>query len=371
MPDSSGMPVPSALADLLAALSPGPQSGGSGSALNALSPLTGLFAQPQRNTLAGLASSPASARRRSEWNDRFTHWERPASVREEGTLERAQTLVSDAIAGNTWLNAQRVSLAGQGSYFNNTNVWTEADIDLRVVHPNLKVEYHKNVLVDCARAAIGLIDAPLTYEQVFDGMRASLVADFNRSFGASNVRVGNKAIRIKGVTGSRAEVDVVPAVRYQWVSWMEGYSQYVTIEGVAILGRDGRWTINFPDQHSANGKAKRERTACRFKRIVRIFKRLSIETAGLGLLPAKVPSFMIESLVYAVEDAFFLVETDDRYGRVKRIARRMQELLANSSQAAKLTEVNGLNRLFGRGQAWTYADARQFADGVLAHLGNA
>jgi hypothetical protein len=54
-------------------------------------------------TLLGAAANPATSidvpnilallgeryRRRAEWNDRFAHWEKPASTTEEGTIERA------------------------------------------------------------------------------------------------------------------------------------------------------------------------------------------------------------------------------------------------------------------------------------------
>lgn len=348
------------LAEIMAALSSKPQPASPLRPSNALSGLTG-----------GIAGAVLSARRRSEWNARFVHWEKPASVTEEGTMERAQSLVSSAIASNSWLNTQVVVLTGQGSYFNNTNVRTEADIDLRVVHPSLKIEYAGDVIVDYARSALSYVDAPLTYEQIFNGLRASLVTDFNRVFGKSNVRVGNKAIRIKGITGTRAEVDVVPAVRYHWVCWLPEQARFATVEGIAILGCDDRWIINFPEQHAANGVLKRRQTAHRFKKMVRIFKRLAIELSCRGLLAVRPASFLIESLVHAVEDGHFLVDADDRYSRARRIALRMQELLSNPTLAASLTEVNGLKLLFAPQQAWNYFEAKGFVDAVVAHLGDA
>lgn len=66
-----------------------------------------------------LAEGP---RTRSSWNDRFAHWERPASETEEAQIGRAATMVRTALIGNAWLQGEGVTVGAQGSYFNNTNV---------------------------------------------------------------------------------------------------------------------------------------------------------------------------------------------------------------------------------------------------------
>jgi len=291
-------------------------------------------------------------------------------VTESGTIERAQSNVTDAISGNGWLRQERICILPQGSYYNNTNVRNEADIDLRALHPLVKIEYAANVLQDCAWTALGYSHYGVTLDQVFNRMRAELTADLTRQFGQQNVIAGQKALRIKGITGSRAEVDVVPAVRFHYVLWRADVSQYVMVEGIAILASDGRWTMNFPEQHHANGIDKRARTAHRFKRVVRILKRLRSDLKDRGLLTVTVPSFLVECLVYLVEDQYFLVEGDDQYGRVRRIAHRLQALLANSQAVAQMTEINGVKLLFHPAQGWTYQDALTFANTVVAQLGN-
>lgn len=328
----------------------------------------GLYPSKTHTLLGGLLN--ASYRSRADWNDRFTHWERPASVTEEGTIERAQAHVVEAIADNRWLLDQRVEILPQGSYHNNTNVRKEADIDLRAVHPHLKVDYETDVICEYADRQLGYIDG-LSFSEIFVGMRAELFANLSRAFGSGNVTSGTKAFRIKGITGSRAEVDVVPVIRYSYVMWLPNHNRYRALEGIAILSTEGKWTINFPEQHSANGIAKRTNTAHRFKRVVRIMKRLRSDMEDAGVLTVKVPSFLIECLVYCVEDAYFLVESDDRYDRVRRVARRIQELLSNRAAADRLCEINDIKLLFRPNQAWTYEDALTFANEVVTHLGDA
>jgi hypothetical protein len=350
-------------------------------ARNALAPSGGLLglrpapapAPNIRDILLGSLSANAGGpcRSRTSWNERFTHWERPESVTENGTIERAEANVSAAIAANGWLTAQGAKVEGQGSYFNRTNVRREADIDLRIVHPFIHVEYEPNVIVPSARDSLSYSDGALSVEQVFTGLRINLVKDLSARFGKANIEVGKKAIRIKGITGSRAEVDVVPSMRYHYVYWSPAAARYFVREGIAILSTDGRWTINYPNQHAGNGRAKRARTGHQFKRSVRIFKRMQADMLATGWLNAQVPSFLIECLVYAVEDAYFRVASDDRYSRVRRIAWRMREMLADQQVANSLTEINEFKWLFHDAQAWTHADALAFANAAVGYLGDA
>lgn len=278
-----------------------------------------------------LLSVLARDRPRSSWNERFAHWERPASNSEEQQIERAAAMVRTALSGSSWLTTEGVTIAPQGSYLNNTNVRLEADMDLRAVHPLIKIEYAAGVVVDCAQAVHGIPQSGRYFEHVIEDMRREISASLIEKFGAHQIDVsGNKAIRLQKLPGSRADLDVVPAFRHYWMWWDTQNSRYMYNEGISILSRNGTWTNNFPQQHYANGIAKRTRTAHRFKRNTRILKHLRDELVQDRVLRGnQVPSFLIESLTYAVEDAYFLQEQDDRYDRARRILYRIGELLSN------------------------------------------
>ncbi|MEK1930254.1 MAG: hypothetical protein AAAC47_10805 [Pararhizobium sp.] len=202
-------------------------------------------------------------------------------------------------------------------------------------------------------------------------MRQEIAADLILAYGRRNVdSTGNKAVRVDGLAGSRSEVDVVPAFTLHLIrpgSLLGGPS---TVEGVAILSRDGHWTFNYPDQHEANGRLKHLLTGRRFKKVVRTIKRIRSEMLKQGVLKEKVPSFLIECLVYLVEDAYFTVLDDDRYDRVRRVLARIKAILAHPT-APYLSEINGIKQLFAPGQAWTLETARSFVDRALIHLGDA
>jgi hypothetical protein len=309
-------------------------------------------------------------RTRSSWNDRLVHWERPASDSEEAQINRAASMVRTALAGNTWLKAEGVTIAPQGSYFNNTNVRLESDMDLRAVHPSLRLEYGSTVDISAARSVLGIYDTGRTFQEIAHELRREAANDLGRAFGAQQIDAsGSKAIRVKQLAGSRAPVDVVPSFRYYWVTWNAAALKYDVAEGISILSKSSSWTNNFPDQHYANGVSKRARTAHRFKRHVRIFKRLRDELVReVKLTIGRVPSFLIECLTHAVEDRYFLVDSDDRYGRATRILGRIWELLNNPAWTSAATEINGIKFLFHSAQPWTVDDAKAFVAIGLTQL---
>lgn len=316
-----------------------------------------------RNLLGDLL---AAGRTRTSWNDRLTHWERPASDSEEAKIQRAAAAARAIVGGNATLIAESVQIAPQGSYFNNTNVRLEADMDLRVQLPGLLVKYASDVNADEAYRAGGYTGTGRGLADIANLVRQALATDCRARFGDNRVTIGNKAVTVDGLTGSSADVDLVPTFRLHWIRH-DGRGGYEALEGVAIVGTDGSHTINFPEQHHANGMAKRARTQHRFKKLVRMLKRLNYELEEQRLIPRRLPSFLVECLVYTVGDVHFLVD-EDRYDRLRRICTCIQASLSDEQVAANLFEVNDLKRLFHPTQAWTLDQARVFINAARARL---
>ena len=309
--------------------------------------------------------------RRSNWNSRFEHWQRPASDTEEQKIERAARMVRDALAKNAWLTSEGVTVQPQGSYFNNTNVRLDSDMDLRVVHPGIKVDYNPNVLVEAANKALSYTfnGPPLASQNA--RMRAEMAAALRDALGDRNVDdTGSRAIHVKALPGSRAEADVVPTFVLNHVVWVDASRIYHTIHGVGILSKDGTtWTLNFPHQHNTNGAAKRGRTKHRFKRCVRMLKRLRNEMADAGVQAAKpIPSYLIECLAYRVDDFFYTDDNDDHHNRIYWIIRSLQELTVDSAWLAGAAEINDVKGLFGSWQGWTAPQVVAFLSAARAYL---
>lgn len=76
-------------------------------------------------------------------------------------------------------------------------------------------------------------------------------------------------------------------------------------------------------------------------------------------------------MVHAVEDAYFTVDEDDRYDRVKRVLQRIAYLINGGPHTFQLLEINNLKLLFGAHQGWRLQDVQEFVASALAHLGDA
>jgi hypothetical protein len=236
-------------------------------------------------------------------------------------------------------------------------------MDLRAAHNDIYIQYAPGVIVERAYAALGYRDTGRTFGQIAGQMRTEIARELIGKFGAASVDAsGSKAIRLKRAPGTRADVDVVPTFVLHYVMWNPLTQIYQTINGVAIFPKAGAVTLNFPDQHNANGIAKRGRTKLRFKKNVRMLKRLRDELIETGAFKkGEVPSFLVECLVYRIEDDYFLVEADDRYDRLLRIIRRMHEQLNDPAWLSTANEVNEVKLLFGVHQPWTLEGAKRFS----------
>ncbi|MEG3155847.1 hypothetical protein [Sphingomonas sp. RB1R13] len=319
------------------------------------------------DTRSYLLEAMAKARTRSSWNDRLTHWERPPSNNEEAQIERTANAAMALVSASAMLTAERVMVRPQGSYFNNTNVRLEADMDLRLQLPDIFIDYAGDVDQAAADNSEGYRDTGRTFSEIATLVRNELASACRAKFGANRVSIGGKAVSVEGLSGSHADVDLVPAFRLHWIV-NNGYGGYHITEGVAIVGANGAITQNFPEQHHVNGKTKRPNTAHRFKKVVRMAKRLNCELADDRAIPHRMPSFLIECLIYAVEDAFFLQLEDDRYDRLLRVLYRLSALLWDAEWHKTATEVNDIKYLFHTCQFWTLHEARAFVAAAITQL---
>lgn len=314
-----------------------------------------------------LLEAMAKARTRSSWNDRLTHWERSPSDNEEAQIQRAAIAATALVIASPILTAERVTIQPQGSYFNNTNVRLEADMDLRLQLPDIFIDYAGDVDQTAAYNAEGYWATGRTFSEIATIVRNELASACRAKFGADRVSVGGKAVSVDGLSGSHADVDLVPAFRLHWIV-NNGYGGYHVTEGVAIIGANGAVTQNFPEQHHANGKSKRTNTAHRFKKVVRMAKRLNCELADDSATPRRLPSFLVECLIYAVEDRYFLQSDDDRYDRLLRVFYSVSALLWDAEWHKTATEVNEIKYLFHPSQSWTLNEARGFVAAGIARL---
>jgi hypothetical protein len=341
----------------------------------------GLMPPYQGTTLlGGLAGIINKPRNRSEWEDRFTHWQRPASETEAQKIETARSRVVQALRRSTFLPTRSWEIIPQGSYHNRTNVRQDSDVDLCVCLTDV---FFWDQPPGAPRAQIetgmGFTDLNFTFVD-YKNHIAKCIGD---EFGAASTETGNKAIQLHKDDDTRISVDVVPAYLYRQ------YGTATTIlggwpvkhAGIGLVTNDGERKINFPIQHYENGCTKNDRTKRRYKRVVRILKRLRNHIDNNGTTPQDIkrasggtPSFLIESLVYNCPDNLF--GATSIYDDVVAVLKFLDDSFKTSSVATILLglnahgfkEVNGIKDLFGTGQAWSFQDAHAFVLGVRLYM---
>jgi hypothetical protein len=346
-----------------------------------------------RNLLVGLGSIPmpppqnllAEAlyrrpRTRSEWEARLAYWQRPASETEEAKIEAAARRIRTAFAASPFLAQRSWSIIKQGSYHNNTNVRLDSDIDLAVclddsVHfegPN----YDQPTLNE-----LNMTPLPFTFEQY----KSHIAWCLHEEFGHAAINIGNKAIHLnKQDQGGRVKADIVPAFTFRKYAARQGLLglRAEPHTGIAIQIPNGAWITNFPSQHYENGCAKTAITGRRYKRVVRILKRLRNHISDNPSAPewmrsrAKAtPSFLIECLVYNCPNALFGASAI--YNDVLAVLHDLRLGLPDPAAGATLlsmprwalwTEVNEIKPLFSSNQAWTVAEATEFVDSAITYL---
>ncbi len=309
-----------------------------------------------------LTQSPlVTALNKVGWNHKFAEWHRPPSDAEEDRVERTARMIREVMRADANIAKHKVEVIPQGSYHNNTNVRLNSDMDLCVRYDQ---QLMWDAPADLFLTAADLNVTPLvpgTLEATARWLKHAIYEGLKLKFGARNVEWGNKALKVRGLEGSRVDADVVTSVGY-WSVRHGLFGRHYVEKGTAIYTDKGSWIYNFPEQHHERGKAKNQRTSRRYKRAVRILKRLSDEL-GLQNPP---PSFLVESLVYNCPDGVFT--GDDWYDTISLVVYWVYNATEKPDSAAKLVEANGIKPLFQVGQPWTVQEANAFAVAALLKI---
>lgn len=294
-----------------------------------------------------------------DWESVFATWSLgPGKIEQERT-ENAERQIRQAIQASDKLKNRDIKVFIQGSYRNRVNVRQYSDVDVGVLcfdtyfpeYPddNVKMELEKSFV-------------PATYEYtVFKNELEEALVD---RFGRSAVTRGSKAFDIKENT-YRIEADVSAFFEHR---------RYVTTSyyhsGVEMIpdDYDPPRVRNWPEQHYRNGVSKNDATARKYKKTVRILKKLSLEMSSNGIKSAKdAPSFLIECLVFNASNSCF------QHQLFKPMVRAvLADLLDNTSSPQKCFEwgeVNELKYLFRGSQPWTRESAHQFLSDAWDYIG--
>jgi hypothetical protein len=199
--------------------------------------------------------------------DTFKSWAQGPGTTEQDKCDNAERAVRKAINAHEKLSSMDTSVFPQGSYRNRTNVKQESDVDICVrLNSTFFADYPKGT----TREEFGNGPGSITFQE-FKNLVQKALEDY---FGANSVTRGNKAFDVHANT-YRVDADVVAAFEHRRYSGLKNADgSYAYLSGIAFNTDDGKHIINWPEQHYDNGLEKHEATGKRFRKVIRILKRL-------------------------------------------------------------------------------------------------
>lgn len=288
----------------------------------------------------------------------FNGWRMPPSNTEESKLENAERRIREAIDASEELKDYEITVFGQGSYANDTNVRLESDVDINVCCTSTFYTQYSGGLSD---DKLGYVISDVMYSDFKESVRKALVA----AFGYGNVKIKNKCFSIKEAS-TRVKADVVPT--FELRRFDDSNVNHI-IKGVKYFSDKGEEVVNYPKQHIENGKQKNSRTQKRYKRVVRIFKKVRYKMIEDGVdVSPNITSFLLECLVWNVPDDMF--NGNDNW--TKRVRDAIIYIYGQTEKEEKCKEwgeVSDLLYLFGPRRKWSVADVNAFMVQMWNYLG--
>lgn len=292
------------------------------------------------------------------WEDTFRTWGSPPSKTEQEKMENTETVIKSAIQKDPTLSKMDISIFAQGSYKGRTSVKQDSDVDICVRLNSTFARYPEGK----TREDYGNSEGSISFKDFKDLIEKAL----KNYFGADQVTRGNKAFDVHSNT-YRVDADVLAALAYRYYNG-DGEENYIKPVGVAFLTDKGARINNWPKQAYDNGVAKQNATGERYKKMVRVVKRLRNKMQDEKKpAAANIPSFLIESLAWNVPDDGF--NHDNYYDDVRYVVADCFNKTLSDERCKNLCEVNDIKYLFHTTQPWTREQAHNFFSAAWDYIG--
>lgn len=197
----------------------------------------------------------------------------------------------------------------QGSYGNDTNIYSESDVDIVI---RLDDCFHHDLSQLPAEQQDAFIsshnDATYTHKDFKSDVLSVLYAKYG-----TDVDSGDKAIAI-AASGNRRKADVIAAIQYRRYHKFLSVSDQSYDVGICFYTKSGVQIANYPKQHSENLTTKHQSTSKWFKPMVRILKNMRSRMIAEGVLKNGIaPSYYLEGLLYNVPNDNFGTNYGDSF----------------------------------------------------------
>jgi hypothetical protein len=294
--------------------------------------------------------------------DKLSRYKDPSSTTEKDKQDRAERMVRGATKG--WAGFDEISLEYlvKGSYVNNTNVRSDSDVDIAVIHGG--IYYYDDSALRPADKTTGGVTIP--YYAGLD-FRSEMEKPLKAKFGSDCDTTGRTAITITE-NSSRVSADVVPSFRHS-TYYYDALGIIASYDGTITYRTDQSNVINYPEQQLANGRAKNTATSTRYKQMARILKRVENDLVAAGTIKA-LPSYFMECLVYQVpNDRFGSSSSTPLTDDLTKVIAYIWSETRPGEGGENWFEPNEIKPLFAASQPWTQAQAQALALATWTSLG--
>lgn len=197
----------------------------------------------------------------------------------------------------------------QGSYGNDTNIYSESDVDI-VIRLDDCFQHDLSQLPAEQQDAFKSSHSDTTYTHT--DFKADVLSVLSNMYG-NDVNSGDKAITI-AASGNRRKSDVIAAIQYRRYLKFNSTSDQSYDEGICFYTNAGIQIANYPRQHSENLTTKHQGTPKMFKPMARILKNMRSRLVAEGMLENGVaPSYYLEGLLYNVPNNKFGTSYEDTF----------------------------------------------------------
>ncbi len=293
----------------------------------------------------------------------FISWSRGPAQTESDKCDNAERIVRKAINANALLANFDISIFAQGSYRARTNVRQNSDVDICIRYNSAFFPDYPNGITN---NIFGNVASILTFTDFKNIVEQALI----NYFGINGVTRGNKAFDVHANT-YRIDADVVPTFeRRRYTGRRNSDGTYHYLSGVAFKPDKGSLIENWPQQTYDNGVTRNTYTGRKYKRVIRILKRLRDKMQNENIAEAaNISSFLIECLVWNANIEAF---SKDTYTEILRyIIADIWNHTREDEDCSEWGEVNELKYLFRNSQPWTRQQANDFLQAAWDYIGYA
>lgn len=293
------------------------------------------------------------------WEASFTSWSNGPTKTEEERIQNVIRQVRKAIDASEKLKDRNIKVFVHGSYRNRVNIKQDSDIDMGVVCFDVFFPEYND---DNIKSVVSKSFSDSSYE--YKTFKLELFEALVGRFGSTSVKLGDKAIDIKENT-YRVDADVSAFFEHRRYTGVDSY-----LSGVEMIPDSNvpSKIKNWPEQHYENGVYKNDSTNRRYKKMVRILKKLASEMRDNGYESAKaIPSFLIECLVWNVPNGSFGKSTYK--DELRSCLVHLFNNTLNADKCSDWGEVSELKYIFKGTQPWTIQSAHKFISDAWDYVG--